>query len=412
MTTETAPTPPRLWRNRDFQLLVNGQVVSFVGDQVQDLALPLLVLAVSGSTTTAGILLGLHTAAYLLSGLVAGALADRWDRRITMIWCEVGRGALTASVVLAMVLDAVTIPHLMVVSVLTGMLTTLFQSANTAALPNVVHASQVASALGAQQSAFNTIRVFGASLAGVLYALGRVVPFAVNMVSFLVSALTLRFMRASFQEERTEPPAKMTHEIREGLSWLWRQPVIRFLMLVQAADYLRYGAGYLLIITLAQSVGASPLEIGVVFSGAAIGALLGALVSGKVTRRFRLGSIAVVMLWVEALVFPLYAVAPNPLLLAAVALGESVIAPMYVVAMSTYRLSITPDALRGRVSSAVSTVVVGALSIGTMLGGSLIASMGPRNLALVSGAWLLVLAAVTTMNRAVRTAPVATADSV
>lgn len=409
MTTDMARTPPRLWRNRDFQLLVNGQVVSFVGDQVQDLALPLLVLAVSGSATTAGVVLGLHTAAYLLFGLVAGALADRWDRKATMIWCEVGRGLLTASVVVAVVLDHVTIAHLTVVAVLTGMLTTLFQSANTAALPNVVHSSQVSTALSAQQSVFNTIRVFGAPFAGLLYAVGRAVPFAVNMLSFLVSALTLRFMRAKFQQERTERPAKLTREIRGGLSWLWHQPVIRFLTLVQAADNLRYGAGYLLIILLAQRVGASPLEIGLIFSGAAVGALLGALVSGRVTRRYRLGSIAVVMLWVEALVFPLYAVAPNPSLLAAVALAESVIAPVYVVAMTTHRLSITPDELRGRVTSAVSTVVTGALSVGTMLGGTLIAMMGPQNLALLSGAWLLVLALVTTLNRAVRRAPVATA---
>ncbi|MFD8421710.1 hypothetical protein [Streptomyces sp. NPDC059668] len=92
---------------------------------------------------------------------------------------------------------------------------------------------------------------------------------------------------------------------REGLGWFWRPPVIRFLTLISAADKVRYGAGYLLIITLARQAGASPLWIGVIFSGTAIGAMAGSLVSHRATRRLPLGRIAVVMLWLEALMLPL-----------------------------------------------------------------------------------------------------------
>jgi MFS family permease len=398
-----------IWRNRDFLLLISGQIVSFVGDQVQNLALPLIVLAITGSATQAGLVLGLHAFSYLLFGIVAGTLVDLWDRKRTMIWCEVGRAALTGSVALALWAHRIGMPQLYVVSVITGMLTTLFQTANTAALPNVVPPAQLPTALGATQSAVNSIRVFGAPLAGFVYAVGRAVPFLMNAVSFLVSGLTLRFIRARFQEEkREEERTSFAGEIRDGLVWVWKQPIIRFLAFIQAADNLRYGAGYLLIILLARRVGAGPVEIGLVFSGAAVGELIGALASSQATRRFPLGKVAVVMLWVEALAFPLYAVAPNVWLLAGVALLESLIAPVYMVAISTYRLSVTPDRLRGRVTSAVGTVVTGAGSIGTMLGGALLAALEPQPMVLLSSAWLLVLALVTTAHRAVRQAPVAT----
>ncbi|WBP89936.1 MFS transporter [Kitasatospora cathayae] len=397
-----------LLRNRDFSLLLSSQLISAIGDQAQFMALPLVVLALTGSATQAGFVLGLGTVSFLAFGLVAGALVDRWDRKTTMFWCEVGRTVLTSSVVVAAWLDRLTMPQLYATAVLAGFSGTVFQVASTAALPNIVDTPQLPTALGYQQSAASAVSIFGAPLAGALYAVGQVVPFAVNAVSFAVSAASLRLMRARFQVERHDvvrTRARLTTEIREGLSWLWREPVIRFLTLVTAADKARYGAGYLLIIALAQQLGSSSLWIGVIFSGAAVGAMVGALVSDRVTRRFRLGRIAVVMLWLEAVMFPLYALAPSPLLLAAVAAGESLVAPVYAVAMTTHQLSITPDELRGRATSTISTFTTGALSIGTLAGGALISALGAKPLVWLCGAWLLALALLTTANRAVRQAP-------
>ncbi|MFF4015049.1 MFS transporter [Streptomyces sp. NPDC001843] len=398
---------PGLFRNRDFSLLLSGQLVSAIGDQAHFMALPLIVLALTGSATQAGVVLGLGTLSFLAFGLIAGALVDRWDRKATMIWCELGRAVLIAGVVVALWLNQLTMPQLYATAVLAGILATLFQVANTAALPNVVGPRQLSAALAYSQAASSTVSIFGASLAGALYALGRTVPFAVNAVSFAVSAASLLLMRARFQLDRQEvrTTSRLTSEIREGLGWLWRQPVIRFLTLVSAADKVRYGAGYLLIITLARQVGASPLWIGVIFSGAAVGALAGALVSERATRRFPLGRIAVVMMWLEALMFPLYALAPNPLLLAAVAAAESLVAPVYTVAMTSHQLAVTPDELRGRTTSAVSTLTTGALSIGTLAGGALITTLGAKPLVWLCGAWLFILAVLTTANRAVRQAP-------
>ncbi len=394
-----------VWAVRDFRVLLGGQLVSYVGDQAQNAALPLLVLALTGSPARAGLVLGLHTLAFLLFGPVAGGLADRYDRKALMIGCELGRAAVTGAVAVATALGRVGVVELVAAGVATGVLTTVFDAASGAALPNVVGPRLVPAALGASQSVTNVVRTAGATLAGALYQLGRAVPFAVNAASFLASALSLRLLRTRFQEERREPRTGLVGEVRAGLGWLWRQPVLRFLTVAGAADMLRYGAGYLVIITLARRVGATPLLIGVVFSGAAAGAVVGSLLAARAVRRFRLGAIVTVMAWVNALAFPLYAVAPSPLWLAAVAAAESVLAPVSMVALTTYRLRLTPDRLRGRTGSAVGTLTTGAQSLGAMLGGLALAALGAVPVVWLSTAWLLALAALVTAHRGVRGAP-------
>lgn len=404
-----APAPP-LRRNRNFLLLISGQVVSSAGDQVQNFALLLVLMAMAGKTGQVGVVLGLNTASFLIFGVFAGALADRWDRRRTMIWCEIGRASATGAIAAAMWLGELHLAYLYAFAVITGVLSTLFEAANTAALPNVAGPGRLAQAMGTSQGAMNMVRVSGASLGAVVYAFSRVMPFLMNAVSFLVSALTLRLMRTSFQEETDRAAdgqrsaSQMISDIRVGLGWLWQQPVIRFLTLTQTADNLRYGSGYLVIIALAEAVRATPTEIGLVFTGAAIGALAGSLLAARAAARFRLGHIAVAMLWAEALLFPLYVLAPNALFLGVVAAAESVIAPVYWVAIGTYRLEVTPDRLRGRTSAAVQALTTGALSLGTMLGGTLIAVLGARGATLALGGWLALLAMATTLNRKARTA--------
>jgi MFS family permease len=394
-----------VWQNGSFRLLIGGQLVSQLGNQLQGLALPLIVLAITGSATQAGLLLGISTAAYLLVGLVAGALVDRWNRRRTMIRCELARAALTATVPIAVLGHALTMVQLYIVAVGAGVLTVLFHTANSTALPNIVRPEHLPDALGATRAAGSALGIAGAAVAGAAYGLGRAVPFAVNAISFLVSALTLSRIRAEFQEtENPERPSVrgLLGDIRQGLGWIWAQPVLRLLTVVEAADAVRYGAGYLIIIELARRVGADALQVGLVFSGAGIGGLLGGLAAGRIAGRFRLGRVAIGMLWVEAIAFPLYAVAPSWWWLAGVALLESVITPIYSVAMDTYRISITPDQVRGRVSGALGTLITGAMSIGTILGGLLLTSIGAPALALGCGVWLLALAALTTSSATIR----------
>lgn len=260
-----------LWRNTDYLLLQGGQVVSQMGTNVQFLALPLLVLAITGSPGQAGIVLGLNTLAVIAVSLVAGVLVDRWNRRSTMIWCDVGRMLLTVSIPLGLWLGHLPMPQIYLVVTTLGVLGTCFTVANTTALPNIVQREQLADGLRQSQTAYTVVRLCGSVIGGFLFSLGRSVPFLVNAVSFAVSVVSLRLIRTQFQQERKATHRSVRTDLTEGLGWLWNQSLLRFLILVNGADSLRYGAGYLVIIMLATQLHTSSVGIGAIFTAAVSG---------------------------------------------------------------------------------------------------------------------------------------------
>jgi MFS family permease len=393
---------PSLWRNRNYLLLQGGQIISSIGNQQQSLALPLLVLALTGSIVQAGIAISLSTIAVLAISPIAGALADRGDRKKTMLICDTGRLLVTLSIPFAYWLHMLTIWQIYIAVTIAGVFGTIFSSANTAALPNVVTPEQLPDALAQTQAAASSVRTFGSLLGGMLYNIAATLPFLVNAISFGASVLSLGLMRGNFQRRQEGSNQSLHRAVAEGFVWLWRQPLIRFLTLVNGADGLRYGAGYLVIIVLAQNLHTSASGVGGIFTSAAIGTLLGNFASGWARKRFRFGTITLSMLWLEALVFPLYAIAPNAVIMGLIAATEEFIGPIYTISLDTYRLVTTPDSMRGRVSSTVQFVVQGAQSLGAIVGGLLIEGIGGRWSAVILGAWLILLAIVTTLNKHVR----------
>lgn len=155
---------------------------------------------------------------------------------------------------------------------------------------------------------------------------------------------------------------------------------------------------------LLRRLHANPTQVGLVFTAAGAGALLGSLLAPVLTRRYPLGALSITMLWVEAMAFPFYAVAPARWLLLVVAFVESTVSPVYTVAVDSYRLAITPDALRGRATGAIDALTTGSGPIGAMASGALIALLGAPALTIVLAGWLTVLAIAATLSATVRTA--------
>ncbi|HET8912988.1 MAG TPA: MFS transporter [Ktedonobacteraceae bacterium] len=400
---DQAKRPP-LWHNKNYVLLLGGQVVSFIGNQQQFLALPLFILATTGSAVQAGLTIGLNAVAMIVVSPIAGVLVDRWNRKVTMIVCDSGRALFALVIPAAFWLHILTMPLIYLVVILASILGAIFNVANAAALPDVVAQEQLPLALSQSQAAYTCVRVAGSLIGGALYSLGKVIPFLANAFSFGVSVLSLRLIRGNFRDSQQEARQPFRQAIIEGFSWLWKQPLLRFLTLVNGADSLRYGAGYLLILILAKNLHASPSGIGAIFTAAGIGALLGNLASNWTRKRFRFGTIAICTLWLEALMFPLYAIAPTLLIMALVAAAEEFIAPIYTISLDTYRLMATPASMRGRMSSTVQLVMQGSQSLGAILGGILIQTIGAKDSTLLFGAWLMILALVTTLNTRIRRA--------
>ncbi len=380
-----------VWRNRSFLLLWGGQTVSRLGSRVSDLALPLLVLALTRSPAQVGFIAAAQALPYLLLGLPAGALVDRWDRKRAMIVCDVARFLALGSIPLAYAYGAVGLAQLYVVALVTGLALVFFDAAALASLPRVVPATQLARATGLTATAESATYLLGPGVAGVLIGLahtlaaGAALAYLVDSLSYLASVVTLGFIRLPFQEDRTGTtrPAlsvgALRVEIAEGLRFLWGQRHLRTIALLSMGINLLDGPLLLAVIVLAQrDLHADARTIGVIFTLAGVGELLGSFVAPWVQARVRTGRALIGAVAVWAVAMPLEAAAVSPLMLIAGAALTDMMIPIYNVTQASYRLSLIPDTLQGRVNSAYRLPSYASGLLGTAAGGILLGLIGPR----------------------------------
>jgi MFS family permease len=398
------PRPASLWRNRDYMLLWSGQNISSIGTQVSVLAFPLLALFVTHSAAQAGLIAALRGLPYAIFMLPAGALIDHWDRKRVMILCDSGRALALGSIPVALILGRLTIPQLYLVSLIEGTLFTFFNLAETACLARVVPKEQYAAATAQNQVTDSLAWLLGPSLGGVLYGIGRAIPFLTDAISYMVSVLSLFFIRTKFQEEREAAPIHLWADIGEGLKWLWHHPVLRFVALLTGGITTPVVGYALIIIVLAQSQHASPLAIGLIFGCSGIGSILGALVAGPLQKRFKFGLLMIISTWIWALTWLLFAIAPNPLVLGLVTALSFIIVPIYTVVQFSYRLAQIPDKLQGRVNSVFRLIAFGSQPIGMAITGLLIQAIGPILTVIVLFIPQLVLSIAATFNKELRSA--------
>ena len=381
-TTTTRRFPP-LWRNRDFMLLWNGQLVSTLGTQMSQLAFPLLAQVLTNSAAQVGIVAALRGLPFALLCLPAGALVDRWDRKRVMLFCDTGRAIALGSVVVALWLQRLTIVQLGLVALLEGTLMTFFSLAETACLPRVVPKEQLPAATAQNQAIDSTAWTLGPVLGGFFYGLGRAVPFLLDAISYACSVLGIFLMRARFQEERTAAPRKIWREIGEGIAWLWRNSLLRFLALLGWGLVMPTIGFPLILIYLAQNLHATPLAIGILFGTGGVGSILGSLLTNPLQKRFTFGQMTIGSAWVWAVSWLALAIAPN-LWILGIANGISfIIVPIYLSVSFSYRLIIIPDQLQGRVQSVFRLLSYGSQPLGFALTGLLISWVG--------AAWAVVL---------------------
>lgn len=402
-TTPAASEVKSLWRNRDYLLLWSGQMVSSVGTQVSGLAFPLLALLLTGSPAQAGFMGALRAVPYLFLSLPVGALVDRWDRKRVMLICDSGRALTLGSIPLVYALTGtVPVAQLYLAALVEGTLFVFFNIAEVSCLPRVVPKEQLPAATGQNQAVEGTASLIGPPLSGILYAASHLLPFLADAISYVLSVASLSLIRTSFQGERTAERRKLRVEIAEGVIWLWRQPLIRFLAFITGGLNLT-GAGFgLIIIVLAQQQGASAPVIGLIFTIGSIGIIIGSLIGAPIQKRFRFGPVVIATMWIQALIFPLFAIAPNALLLGIVSAAFFVVFPVFNVTVLSYRLALIPDALQGRVNSVVRMIAFGSIPLGQALTGVSLQYLGGVGTILICTAGSLVLAVLTTLDRHVR----------
>lgn len=395
---------PSVWRNPDFRLLWSGQIVSALGSEASGLAFPLLLLIITHSAAQTGLLTAVRGISTLVLPLPVGVLVDRWDRKKLMILSELGRAVALSSIPLALAAGHLSLLQLAVVSFVEGALQNVFGLAGSASLLRVVPEEELGDAIALNSIGASASRLLGPSTGGLLFTINRALPFLADAVSYVVSALSLSFIRPEFQEEREGDRRDFLGEIREGVTWLWRHPVLRFLaFLVAGLNVFSFGYQLILIVR-AQDLHATPFDIGLLFAIGGAAGSLGSLAASYLQQRFTFGTLMVLVTWGWAFTWIPYALAPNlATLFAAYIVGAPIVAIFLVVQMS-YQLRLIPDELRGRVNSVFRLLTVGLEPLSIALTGVLLQAFGGVSTILIVFAPQVVLAALTTLNPHLRRA--------
>jgi MFS transporter, ENTS family, enterobactin (siderophore) exporter len=374
---ETHPTSPSLLRDRAFLLFNGGQAVSGLGDAITQTALPLLVLQLTGSGTQMGVVAMLHALPMLLFGFPAGVLADRWDRRRTMMMCDVGRAILVGCIPLSVVLGLPTMWVLYVVVVPIGTLYVLFDAICYSCLPALVGRKRLAQANAYLSMTKSVGYVAGPGMAGFLTAaMGAAYTLSIDAATFAISALSLALIRRPFQGERAPASITMAEGMKEGFTFIYRHRMLRTVITYWAlVSFMVAPIVVAATFYITKDLAMSERALGSVISSYAIGSVSGALAGTRIPHAragyallggITAGGLALIalasvdVLWM-ALVVAFVAGA-----------GES----MAVVFYATMRASVTPDHLLGRVISTARVVTFGLQPLSMFIGGLLLDAVG------------------------------------
>jgi MFS family permease len=373
--------PASLWRAPGFRNVWSAQTVSLLGTQVTLVAFPLVaLLLLNASALQVSLLATAEYGPILLLGLPAGAWVERLDKRVVLLVADAARAVALGVVPIAYLLGVLRLPLLYVVAIVVGVGTLFFDVAQMSYLPALVDEDRLGDANAKLEVSRSFAQLAGPSMGGVLVQLfSGPIAIVVDAASYLGSFALLLFVRDPDRVVAPEAPAGMRREIAEGIRFVVRHRLLWPLALCDAAANLAFAAVLALqVLYAARVLHMGAAAIGIVLAVGNAGGLIGAAVSGRLSRRFAQGRIligAIAVFTVGAALLPLAGGAVGfGIGLFVVYLGVVV----YNVAQLTLRQLVTPDRLMGRMNATLRFVEWGTLPLGAALGGLLAAPVGLR----------------------------------
>ncbi|MGH9243070.1 MAG: MFS transporter [Acidimicrobiales bacterium] len=375
---------------RNYHRLWTASGFSNLADGVFQIALPLLALRL---TRSPALIAGVQLAArlpWLVFALQAGALADRLDRRRTMVLVNVVRVGLIGTVAILVAFDAAELWLLYLIAFALGIGETLFDTAAQSIMPMLVPADQLSRANGRLYAVELTMNQFvGPPLGGILAGTAIVLAFAGSAASYLVAAVALAVIAGNYRATRRGPPTKLRTDIAEGLRYLTRHRVLRTFAAMTGMSNMAGNAVFAVFPVFAvgavSELGLSEEGYGFLIIAGAGGSLVGSFVAERVERL--LGKVNT--LAVGAIAFGTGLLVPGLWPSVPVIVVVSMISGFFIVVWNVVTVSlrqrITPPHLLGRMNASYRLLAWGAIPIGAAIGGALAEVIGIRPMFVVMG---------------------------
>lgn len=416
-STAADPARTSLWRDRNFTTFWAGQALGQFGAQLGQLAFPVLAVSLlHASEFEVGVLNAASLAAFLAVGLPAGAWVDRWLKRRTMITADLLRMAAMAAVPFLWWSGSLEIWHLYAVAAIVGTATVFFDIAYQSYVPVLVPSADVREANSKLEATAQIARIGGPAAGGALLAVvSAPVLFVGEAAGYLLSAVFLGRTRDSEVRAPAAARRPLRAEIREGLSFVVRHPLIsRIAACTGGMNFSGMLIFTLMPVLVLRNLGLGPQGMGLIMTVGAAGGLLGALLAPRVAARIGEGTaipVCAVASSVFVLLVPLAGAVSEPvaslvlLLVSEVGFGFSVL--VYNILQLTMRQRVCPPQLLGRMNASIRFAVWGVMPLAALASGYLGGHIGlvPTMLIGAAGSLLATAPVLFSPLRTMRTLP-------
>ena len=365
-----------LLKNRVFVVFWLARTISFAGTGVTVVVLPVLAYRITHSPAAVAALTVLDVGPYIAFGLVAGAMADRLNRKKMMVTCDAGAALVLCAVPVAAALHLLAPELLFLTALGIGIAFVWFDAANFGTLPTLVSRGQLPGASSLIASSGTVALLIGPTVGAVLITI-MPAPDALGLdaVSYLVSALLIMSIRLPARPRRArEPGQHYRSDITAGLRFLWHQPVIRTMTFAVFCACFSWGGSFgLLVVYASRGLHLTRVDarLGLLYTVGELGGLISVAVVPRLVKRLAIGRVAAAFLAANVVALLLLAVAPGYGWAIVIFCCYELVYVMVTTTGITIRQLLTPDDLQARVNTAGRLIAYGGQPVGALVAGLL-----------------------------------------
>jgi MFS family permease len=364
---------------RDFRWLLASSWTSNVGDGVALAAAPLLIASMTSSPLLVAAGAILQFLPWLLFGLHAGAIADRFDRRRLVMFANAARALVLAGLCVFLVTGTASIWIVLAVAFLYGTAEVFVDTAGSTLLPMLVKPADLGIGNARLQAGYLVANQFaGPPIGAFLFAAGTAWPFLVEVVCVSLAVVLISRMAktpvpprpstGSGTQEKEHPPVHT--DIAEGLRWLWRNPPVRMLVLIILLFNVTWAAPWgVLVLYATEHLNMGAVGFGALTTASALGGILATVSFGWLERHVSFATLMRVVLSLEVLMHLSFALTTTGWIALVIMFFFGAYAFVWGTISTTVRQRLVPAELQGRVASVNMVGVFGGMVIGQALGG-------------------------------------------
>ncbi len=395
-----------VFASRSFSLFFAGQALSYVGDGLRTIAIPLLVYHLTNSASALGVTYALELLPFAVFGLVGGSLADRIDRRRLMIGCDLVRFAVMALFAIGFAAHMLSLPALYCGIVILSISAAVFMGGQASSIPYLLGKDRATQAVATLIATEQATVLITPPIGGALFALTGPLPaLIINAFTYLWSQISIALVDDFGPDAPSGAPTvrEIVADVATGFRFLWNDAaMLQLTVLGGAFNFFGLMTGATFIPFLKRDFGATDMTVGYALGLAAVGAVVGSMLAGRVPRSWPLGRVLMIAYACDGLLF-LPVMFAHHMAIAIVFLSlANACATFEIAQIVGWRMRVIEEDLVGRVFGVVRLIALIGTVPGAIIGGALADHYGARLPIIVSGFGYIAVAAMLPFLRTLR----------